>query len=1830
MSQVFDVPRYRDQAANKLLFLTSISGEPLDHRRFIPRLQSNVNNPGVKELFMYGLFEVLEDTGLVGDEELDEGELFSRFAMQNIFNNPTHENLTMCTRTGSALARILNQFESKPIWCDSDASFRIVGKYLSGEYKASGIPSYWRKYNDARVQANDVVTAGLVSCRSGTNVTRTACTKVLTAESGSSMWVDMHNWYVALSFVRTSSVTPENRESHSNMKEGMDELDLENLSFIETKGGKGLGCEAAYRVVNLFVLVYDDAIYVIDHSILDQLHLIAKRWEGNFSYAENYRVSGSFREDDGKFRIALDICRTWIHRTLKETGYSEELPRVMKQSLALLQNEFHSHAETLDVGYRQKTESLSEAIRGILDLPVHWHDLISGLDIPDRSKLDLATLYYALPSPDCDPRALFRKASDIMQNPNKADKEFLKKFLDYCKSYDLCKLLVRMGPGLKYSCVEGYDPKDSSWFKACLKGKFRLPKDEDMGKAWAEGTLPFVNTVPTWFWEASDVTRVVPSRSVYDGMQGASTVGKSEHNELLYALDHAPDICPGISPQSAFEQVVDGVPRFDCIAAMAAKNENTKPGLKTRETWSGDAVTREMTTTYDRTGLVLSTLYDGASSRKADYVTQRSFDRICELTDPDGKKVIMINSLDVSGWSPSGDREAWGEHHDYVARITSIPRGLCLKNIWHDVLAVLNKRGYVNAIPVEKGLFQGWTGTLDTLLNVRLSLYCVREAKRMGYLKGEEGAITAGLIDDAVQAVELVGTPEEQQRAADEHFKTTERVWSQMAAKIDTVKTLYSSIKFIFLNRFFCEGSEVHCPMKVYARADKEWNRRFASIYAQMDTVMGSFRSAMSKGADPLVCYVTAVHKCILLAFQTNGELMGYDTISFINSFFAPRSLGGWGMPHFQAWNTQENKDSLSMYTYIMCSLRDALIDESKKDSVSKHVHGTLGQQLKQATFQDLVSNPTSVKASGVVDPTGAILGTIKNGMKRRCKSQLFKDLLSSGEDRCVDNICLEILKSCSWDASVLELLGQSLPQEHASALVDRAYKNELVVQLFPFRVRSGLIRRLRRANAKSLVQLKSLVLMDGQLEVCRQNAFSLASLTRERYYDENGMCVENHTLPDYSSCLAARPAGSLSSLSVKSSKLKSGCPSEGVDYRNMYDGRVSVGKLVPGKSKGVYTFTGERMAGMSPVRRCLSKAAVASAFVTSKGGNGRLMWGLVTTLWGCKELPPMPSVHMRIDPSASAKRISPSRSHLTHDIGCFKNVQSMITVESTGIGRYLKGVSSHVDFMSFVTAARSLALLEASCMASREDAESLHLSFALLPGSIPMSSPTLCTLKASADPAPALAMLASSVQCTLWEAVLDELAAEEVYLGDEEGEDVIGVNFQTAQSGAGQGEGVIRTAPGYVATVVLSSVAVPATSTRNTSRHRIMGDEASYSPIESADRSLRRYLSQTGNTQALICVMLELVLKLFPNKVNFKVIRAQQNVASEVMATEFPDWAKHYTPILNWARRHTSRLDRAVVSKLFPQYAIWDGPVAALANLSTKEGDCELSACTVLYRTANGRPACQESYIATAAMGAEFIARCWRVASRVREGEKLKRGVFVQGRVYHSLAIHAAANASRSELCGALIMGVNQAAIDLNAGINGFKAPVEVNSESRLNEFTLRATSLKLPEVEAVNRIVNGEETRIFKESLVALMVDLDDGQNSRLTARFVDQVIYDIYAIGAVTKVADTLPELIVGQVYTESLQIAGPALLGGEMLVEDVQMEVDELKEPSLGGIRKAVIAFRDAVNIERCMRIESGEEDYEVYDDEDVNADEIDEYRHAVLVFRGEQDMRGDEA
>jgi plasmid replication initiation protein len=101
------------------------------------------------------------------------------------------------------------------------------------------------------------------------------------------------------------------------------------------------------------------------------------------------------------------------------------------------------------------------------------------------------------------------------------------------------------------------------------------------------------------------------------------------------------------------------------------------------------------------------------------------------------------------------------------------------------------------------------------------------------------------------------------------------------------------------------------------------------------------------------------------------------------------------------------------------------------------------------------------------------------------------------------------------------------------SAIVDRAYKNELTAQLFPFRVRDKLSRIVRNGGRTSINHLVMINERESDDVPSRASSFDKAEQIRNKFYELNDISIVNHTLPDYNTCLSRQATTGAASLIV-------------------------------------------------------------------------------------------------------------------------------------------------------------------------------------------------------------------------------------------------------------------------------------------------------------------------------------------------------------------------------------------------------------------------------------------------------------------------------------------------------------------------------------------------------------------------------------------------------------------------------------------------------------------------------------------------------------------------
>ena len=190
-------------------------------------------------------------------------------------------------------------------------------------------------------------------------------------------------------------------------------------------------------------------------------------------------------------------------------------------------------------------------------------------------KLDLAFAFHGLPAPDSDLEILFEKAATDMQESNPYDETFFMGFLKYAQASDLCKALFKSKADTKWISDDDYDPTQKKWFARAQQVPGVLLPKEEWGEARLYKHFAYNESIDNWFMSASDVTRVIPEEAPYESQMASRKI--DQHNELLYAMKHAPMLAPGVTPEKRLKEACKrgvGSPHMVVVAAKSKKLEH--------------------------------------------------------------------------------------------------------------------------------------------------------------------------------------------------------------------------------------------------------------------------------------------------------------------------------------------------------------------------------------------------------------------------------------------------------------------------------------------------------------------------------------------------------------------------------------------------------------------------------------------------------------------------------------------------------------------------------------------------------------------------------------------------------------------------------------------------------------------------------------------------------------------------------------------------------------------------------------------------------------------------------------------------------------------------------------------------------------------------------------------------------------------------------------------------------------------------------------------------------------------------------------------------------
>ncbi|KAI0985247.1 hypothetical protein GJ496_002290 [Pomphorhynchus laevis] len=610
---------------------------------------------------------------------------------------------------------------------------------------------------------------------------------------------------------------------------------------------------------------------------------------------------------------------------------------------------------------------------------------------------------------------------------------------------------------------------------------------------------------------------------------------------------------------------------------------------------------------------------------------------------------------------------------------------------------MVNKRGWVKYANVDTGMFQGFTGTMDTLLHLHVAYFCIKEGKRVGIIQPEESAIAMAMIDDRVICLPFSASrsPSEKAETARAFYNHIIRIYKLLGLTIDRDKTIVSTQNFVFLNIFFSRSHEVLTAVKVYSKLDREHQKTFGGTVLQCRTIAENARNASSRGCDPIVAYTLAICLSNRLMFLTYPPLSTRTSTALCGCLYLPAGMGGGGYPNLSQMMCSECPDNLTAYLGLMKNIIHLLCTDVAKEELISVIVAACARPFAIPNCETFLATPTTVRYSDITEPADVAQATIHDMLKKRAKSRIFADLLNIKGSSAYNDAVWDAVRLCEADSSILCAVGSVLPGALINTVIDRVRKNELIVNLLSYNKRKKLLRKHRRLDREHIRFIADLPLCVPSAENVtmfkESSAMRFAYDLRMKYYEFLNVVVHNHIIPDPMTCTCRvlEPDGALFSLHFKAPK-----PIGDELYTNsLYDSSAKLTRVVHGRSRGAVINDPALGRCKNQCDRSMIEAAAVCSYVMATGRNASALWDFVKALYGSFSDQFYPTTYWTYDSSASSKRIGYLKVRRSHYACVYPNCLACVEITAPRLEQIFESAHTSTDYMNYIVSHRATLL---------------------------------------------------------------------------------------------------------------------------------------------------------------------------------------------------------------------------------------------------------------------------------------------------------------------------------------------------------------------------------------------------------------------------------------------------------------------------------------------------------------------------------------------------------
>jgi hypothetical protein len=358
--------------------------------------------------------------------------------------------------------------------------------------------------------------------------------------------------------------------------------------------------------------------------------------------------------------------------------------------------------------------------------------------------------------------------------------------------------------------------------------------------------------------------------------------------------------------------------------------------------------------------------------------------------------------------------------------------------------------------------YEGMNAKQNTELHPAVMATCIR------FLRLRKPKLTAemppGMFDAFIDdgALALMFPIEHYDELRDEFLKIVDKVYKSIGWEISWEKTYLSDHGFVYLNRMFSHGKEVHTGIKAFMKIAVVHENSTESIVDRLDTLKGRFLGALEAGCPPIQTY-WVYFKEFVKEIRRWDRSIPLDSVLVLPLFIAPVSLGGFGLTSLFGATVNIGESAVSSGVDFLYA--------TKSESLLGRANFFLSREPREKKAVDTFRNPKTITIDGAYLRSARMMSEAQKVVIDVMENPTLKSLHASVDYLKTEVMLSALLKNSGGSMAIplMEKIWSTMPEKYLEDFISKFRRSKSIAELIG-RDTITKIREQNKADVKSVI----------------------------------------------------------------------------------------------------------------------------------------------------------------------------------------------------------------------------------------------------------------------------------------------------------------------------------------------------------------------------------------------------------------------------------------------------------------------------------------------------------------------------------------------------------------------------------------------------------------------------------------------------------------------------------------------------------------------------------------------------------------------------------------